>query len=144
MPNPAATRPSVTSVWRCRSPLRARSTKVAKITGSSRPSAGRAKRAHLWGASRSARTELPSAAMVMLTTDMAPDANAMWPNLSARVARGAPSSRRDVAVVDQFLERVLDVDVARNDAGLLQRDTGLQDGVALLRADAVVREVGPL
>ena len=69
MPKPAATRASVTSVSRCNSPLRARSTKVAKMTdgggasrplaqpmrtmnshatasatGSTRPSAGRAKR----------------------------------------------------------------------------------------------------
>ena len=43
-------------------------------------------------------------------------------------------SRRHIAIVDQIVERLLHVDIGRDHAGLLQRQAGLQDGVALLAA----------
>ena len=51
---------------------------------------------------------------------------------------------RDEAVVDQIVERLLHVDIGRDHAGLLQRQARLQDGVALLRADAVEGQIGAL
>ena len=50
----------------------------------------------------------------------------------------------DVAVVDQVIDRLLHVHAGRNDAGLLQGEAGLQDQVALRRADLVVRELRAL
>src|SRR5580692_11691747 len=170
MPKPAATRPSVTSVWRCNSPVRARSTKVAKITdgggasrpeaqpirtmnshatasttGSARPSAGRAKRDQRRGFARFAGATslgvpslgVPWAAMVMVTGDMLPAAKSMW-------WPAAPRLSADVAVVHQIVERLLHVDIGRDHAGLLQGEAGLQNGVALLGADAVEGQLGAL
>src|SRR5580693_7501094 len=173
MPKPAATRHRVTSVWRCNSPVRARSTKVAKMTegggasrplaqpirtmnshatasttGSARPSAGRSQRdqcrafARSAGAAGAASLGVPSlpvlwAAMVMVTGDMLPAAKSMWWAAASRLSA-------DVAVVDQIVEGLLHVDIGRDHAGLLQGEAGLQDGVALLRADAVEGQLGAL
>src|SRR6185437_8075404 len=49
----------------------------------------------------------------------------------ARDTRFALVGRRDVFVVDQIVDRLLDVDISREHARLLQGDTGLQDRVAL-------------
>src|SRR5580704_17818109 len=163
MPKPAATRASVTSVLRCNSPVRARSTKVAKITdgggarrpvaqpmrttnshstasvtGNTRPSAGRAQRdqrCDAAGCAGAAAFDVPSAATVMATRDMGPAVNAMRQN-------GALD--RDVAVVDQIVQRLFHVHVWRDDAGFLQRQPGFQNGVALWRPDLVEGQFGPL
>src|SRR5580692_8128261 len=149
MPKPAATRASVTSVLRCNSPVRARSTKVAKITdgggarrpvaqpmrttnshtsasvtGSTRPSAGRAQRDQRFetaGPTGTAVFDVPSTATVMVTRDMGPAANA--------------TSDSDVAVVDQVVKRLFHIDARRNDASLLQREPRFQNGVALRLPD---------
>src|SRR5438552_9172828 len=102
MAKPAATRDKVTKVSRCNSPVRASSTKVQKmtdggganrpldqpsrtmishasasVTGTIRPRAGRMNRVRRLAADRSC-AGLPSAAMLMATTDMVNRANAMW------------------------------------------------------------------
>src|SRR5258705_11836432 len=54
-----------------------------------------------------------------------------------------PSIRRQRdLVVDQRIERGLDVDLCVDDAGLLQREAGGENGVALRGADAAVGEFG--
>src|ERR1700678_871835 len=143
IPKPAATRASVTNVLRCRSPVRARSTKVAKITdggGASRPldqpirtmsshtaasvtgrrspSTGRAQRDHPVNEER--RVGTPCAAMAITTT-----------TLSAYIT-----------IVYQTVERLLYVSVCRKHPGLLQRQTSLQNGIALRRSDAVEGQFG--
>src|SRR5580704_3028277 len=163
MPKPAATRASVTNVSRCNSPLRARSTKVAKITegggarrplaqpmrttnshptasvtGNIRPSAGHAKRDQrllAFGCAGGASLAVLWAATVMATRDMGPAAKSM---------RQKQASHRDVAVVDQIFKRLLHVDIGLDDAGLLQCQARLQDGVALLRSDLVEGQFGAL
>src|SRR5258706_10267106 len=45
-------------------------------------------------------------------------------------------------IVDQGIERRLDVDLGVDDAGLLQGDAGREDGLALRRADAAVGQLG--
>src|SRR6516225_2750089 len=176
MPKPAPTRPRVTSVCRCNSPLFASSTKVWKMTdgggasrpvdqpiwtmnshaapsttGTSKPIAGRMRRAQRRDGARSAAAAsagLRSAATVMATRDMGPAAIAMRSNFTSPRPRGEVKASvlgpRHVAVVDQIVERLLDVDIGRDDAGLLQRQPGLQDGVALLRPDLVEGELGAL
>src|ERR1700691_1234893 len=124
IPKPAATRANVTSVLRCRSPVRARSTKVAKITdggGASRPldqpirtmnfhaaasvigrtspSAGSAKRDHLVSDERCVGTSC--AAIAITTTTL----------------------RVYITIVDQTVERLLYVDARREHPRLLQRQT---------------------
>src|SRR5580704_2244730 len=163
MPKPAATRASVTSVLRCNSPVRARSTKVAKITdgggarrpvaqpmrttnshstasvtGNTRPSAGRAQRdqrCDASGCAGAAAVDVPSAATVMATTDMGPAANAM---------RQTGASDRDVAVVDQIVQCLLHIHIWLDDPGFLQRESGFQNRVALWLPDLVEGQFGPL
>src|SRR6202035_707046 len=170
MTSRAAPRHSVTSVWRCNSPVRARSTNVAKMTdgggasrpeaqpirtmnsqasarptGSAKPSAGRSKRDQRRAIARSAGAAslgVPSlpvlwAAMVMVIGDLLLAAKSMW-------WPAAPRLSADVAVVHQIVERLLHVDIGRDHAGLLQGEAGLQDGIALLRTDAVECQLGAL
>src|SRR5215510_9601261 len=54
------------------------------------------------------------------------------------------SVRHHIAVVDQIIERLFHIDTRTDHAGLLQRDAGFQDRVALRRADLVVDEPGAL
>src|SRR5258707_15469391 len=51
--------------------------------------------------------------------------------------------QRDL-VVDQGIERRLDVDLGVDDAGLLQRQPGGEDRLALRRADPAVGQFGTL
>src|SRR5215471_9390640 len=198
--NPAATRDKVTSVSRCNSPVRARSTNVwkttegggarrpvdqpsrttisqatARVTGTIKPRAGQMNRARRFAADRSC-AGVPSAAMVMLTRDMVQWPNAMcsFPGAAQHaVMRCRPGIVRDLAfgaipdlrctaialhriretvnsrrahetIVNQIVERFFDVDVTGDDSGLLQRQSGLEDGVALRRADAVEIKIGAL
>src|SRR6186997_1752885 len=55
---------------------------------------------------------------------------------------GLISVRQRNAVVDQRVDRRLDVDVRSNDAGLLQRKSRLQDRVFLRRTDLGMRQLG--
>src|SRR5947208_16512893 len=56
-----------------------------------------------------------------------------------------PSIRRQRdLVVDQRIQRCLDVDLGIDDAGLLQREARGEDGVALRGADAAVGQFGTL
>src|SRR5882672_7910165 len=65
-----------------------------------------------------------------------PERLGMTPSASVR--------HRDVAIVDQVIDRLLDVDAGADDARLLQRKTGLEDRLALRRSDLVVGELGAL
>src|ERR1041385_3983331 len=59
-----------------------------------------------------------------------------------RAARAGLIRHRHPFVVDQAVERLLHIDIGLDHAGLLQRDAGLQDRVALLGADLVVGDGG--
>src|SRR5580700_7818194 len=143
IPNPAATRANVTRVLRCRSPVRARSTKVAKmtdgggasrpldqpirtmnshaaanVTGRTSPSAGPARRDHLVSGERCVGT--PCAATAITTTTL----------------------RAYITIVDQTVERLLYIDARREHPRLLQRQTRLQNGIALWRANAIEGQLG--
>src|SRR5580704_10919433 len=116
-PKPAATRPSVTNVSRCRSPVLARSTKVANttdgggtrrpvdqpmrttnsqataaVTGKISPSTGRANRAQDGAPADAGAAELwpdvRSATAVSATRERGPQGNAMRPKAPLPAARG--------------------------------------------------------
>src|SRR3979490_1527739 len=53
----------------------------------------------------------------------------------SRPGRQSLIRRQRNLIVDQRVQRGLDVDLGVDDAGLLQRDAGGEDGVALRRAD---------
>src|SRR5215831_3502394 len=169
---PAATLDSVTAAWSSSSPVRARSAKVWKMTdgggtrrpldqpqrtaisqntasatGSNNPSAGRRTRAvpAFDAACDSSACSTPA---VMATRDTARPSNAI-----SRIPRGclgygararASVRRRHVAIVDEVVDRLLDVDTGADHARLLQRKAGFEDRFALRRADLVVGELGAL
>src|SRR5436853_5940476 len=56
--------------------------------------------------------------------------------------QGNASVRHYVTIIDQVVERLLDVDARTDHAGLLQRNARLEDRFALRRADLVVDEPG--
>src|SRR4051794_28642840 len=117
----------------------------ASATGSSKPSAGRSTRA-------APRFEIASgapacsASAVMETKDTAEPSNA----ISRIAVAGAPRERRasvgsrHVAIVDEIVDRLLDVDARADHARLLQGEACLEDGLPLRRADLVVSELGAL
>src|SRR4051812_40948272 len=57
--------------------------------------------------------------------------------------RASIRRQRDL-IVDQRIQRRLDVDLGVDDAGLLQGDAGGEDGLALGRADPAVGQFGAL
>src|SRR5262249_20807487 len=169
---PQQTSQSVVKAWCLSSPVAARSANVFQITdgggtrrplnkpmrtaisqntasatGSNKPSAGRRTRADAaFGASRAAPA--CSTPAVMKTRDTARPSNAI-----SRIPRGclgygararASVRRRHVAIVDEVVDRLLDVDTGADHARLLQRKAGFEDRFALRRADLVVGELGAL
>src|SRR5262249_41988800 len=171
--NPQATRHSVANACCSSSPVAARSANVFQITdgggtsrpldnpmrtaisqntasatGSNKPSAGRRTRAEpVFGAvCASSACSTPA---VMETRDTAQPSNAISRNsreLTQDTARGTRASvrGRHVAIVDELIDRLLDVDAGADHARLLQREAGFEDRFALRRADLVVGELGAL
>src|SRR5262245_434899 len=167
--NPHATRQSVASACCCSSPVAARSLNVFQITdgggtrrpldkpmrtaisqnsasatGSKKPSAGRRRRAApAFGVASG--TPACSTPAVINTRDTAEPSNAI-----SRVPTRATCARgrrtllrgRHVAIVDELVDGLLDVDAGADHTRLLQRTTRFEDRFPLRRADLVVGELG--
>src|SRR5229473_6796748 len=138
----------------------------AKPTGSISPSAGRAnRRRRPERAGVAIASALSSAGsstvMAIARTLLAEDckladgttrtipgvvpANPDLPSLLPLWERGRISIRRQRnLIVDQRVERCLDVDLGVDHAGLLQRQPGGENGLALRRADPAVGQLGAL
>src|SRR5262245_30162504 len=121
---------------------------TASATGSNKPSAGRRTRADpAFGAvCGSSACSTPA---VMETRDTAQPSNAISRNsreLTQDTARGTQASvrGRHVAIVDELVDRFLDVDAGADHACLLQREAGFEDRFPLRRPDLVVGELGAL
>src|SRR5579885_3324642 len=120
----------------------------AADTGSKSPSAGRSSRASAGLRCFGAAAAAGSAVTVICTTDIkSPVESNRRPSFrSGRTRRGPRRATApirsvrglDVFVVDQVVDRLGDVDIGRQHAGLLQGEAGLQDRVALIRTDLVV------
>src|SRR5215470_12622355 len=117
----------------------------ANATGSSKPSAGRsthaAPRFEIASGARAC-----SASAVMATRDTAEPSNAISPMPVRGTPRAGRASvrGRDVAIVDEVVDRLLDVDARTDHARLLQGDACFEDRFPLRRADLVVGELGAL
>src|SRR5579862_6019438 len=65
------------------------------------------------------------------------------PRVPGMTMFSASSLRRyHVVIVDERIERALDVDIGFDDAGLLQRQSRGENGVTLRLADLAVRQIG--
>src|SRR5262245_57472311 len=117
----------------------------ASATGNSKPSAGRSTRAAPPFEIASGAPAC-SASAVMETKDTAAPSNAIssMPDRRAALRVCASVRGRHVAIVDEVVERLLDVDARADDARLLQSEARFQDRFPLRRADRLVSELGAL
>src|SRR5215831_15482153 len=114
---------------------------IASPTGTSTPSSGRAKRARSF--LRSLRSSSRAADCAVAGSMPASMRTTVIKRLG-KASRGSVRRYCDVLIVDEIIQRLLHVDIGRNDAGLLQCDASGENGLALRRPHFVVRELGAL